>query len=69
MLKNRFEELAEKITTVEMPNHVGSLLSKREYHYVLALNLTPHVEALLSRWLYVTLYHGLLMNITNMNII
>lgn len=54
----RFDDLVSKITTVELPNHVGSLLSKREYHYVLALNYTPYMEALLSQWLYLTLCHG-----------
>lgn len=47
------------MTVVQLPNHVGSLLSKREYHYVLYTNLTPRLEALLSQWLYLTLYHGL----------
>lgn len=42
-----------------MPNHIGSLLSKREYHYVLAVNWTPHIEALLSQWLYISLRHGM----------
>jgi hypothetical protein len=57
---DRFEDLLSKITSVELPNHVGSLLSKREYHYVLSLNFTPRMEALLSQWLYLTLCHGLL---------
>ena len=54
----RFDDLVMKITKVEMPNHVGSLLSKREFHYVLAYNWTPHMEALLSQWLYLSLCHG-----------
>ncbi len=54
----RFDDLVTKITKVEIPNHVGSLLSKREYHYVLAHNWSPHMEALLSQWLYLSLCHG-----------
>lgn len=52
-----FKDLVGKMTVVQLPNHVGSLLSKREYHYVLYANLTPRLEALLSQWLYLTLYH------------
>jgi len=52
-----FDALVQKITAVEMPNHIGSLLSRREFHYVLALNFTPGVEALLSQWIYLTLCH------------
>ncbi|KAI9558051.1 hypothetical protein GHT06_014804 [Daphnia sinensis] len=52
-----FKDLVGKITVIQLPNHVGSLLSKREYHYILYANLTPRLEALLSQWLYLTLYH------------
>nr|CAH0102881.1 unnamed protein product [Daphnia galeata] len=52
-----FDDVLKKITTVALPNHVGSLLNKREYHYVLSLNFTPRMEALLSQWLYLTLFH------------
>ncbi|XP_057379734.1 uncharacterized protein LOC130702084 [Daphnia carinata] len=52
-----FNDLVGKITVVQLPNHVGSLLSKREYHYILYANWTPRLEALLSQWLYLTLYH------------
>jgi len=55
-----FDALVEKITVVEMPNHVGSLLNRREFHYVLALNFTPQIEALLSQWIYLTLCHEFL---------
>jgi hypothetical protein len=56
---SRFDDVLKKITTVALPNHVGSLLNKREYHYVLSLNFTPRMEALLSQWLYLTLFHGI----------
>ncbi|EFX69734.1 hypothetical protein DAPPUDRAFT_300700 [Daphnia pulex] len=52
-----FDDLLSKITSVELPNHVGSLLSKKEYHYVLSLHFTPRMEALLSQWLYLVLHH------------
>ena len=45
---------------VVLPNHIGSLLSRRDYHHVLALNFTPQVEIALSQWLYLTLYHEFL---------
>lgn len=56
----RFDDLLSQITSVELPNHVGSLLGKKEYHHVLSFHFTPRMEALLSQWLYNVLYHGLL---------
>ena len=41
-----------------MPNHIGSLLNKKEHLYVLTYNYTPQVEAVLSQWVYLTLCHG-----------
>ncbi|KZS03961.1 Centromere protein I [Daphnia magna] len=52
---HRFQDILSKITTVRLPNHIGSLLNKREHHYVLFLRFTPHVDGQLSQWLYLTL--------------
>ena len=46
--------------TVMLPNHIGSLLSRRDYHHVLSSHFTPQVEVALSQWLYLTLGHEFL---------
>ena len=60
VLSLRFDTLIPQMGTVVLPNHIGSLLSKRDYHHVLAFNFTPQVEVALSQWLYLTLWHEFL---------
>ncbi|XP_057380549.1 uncharacterized protein LOC130702935 [Daphnia carinata] len=51
------EDILNKISTLRLPNHIGSLLNKREHHYALFLNFTPHMDGQLSQWLYLTLHY------------